>query len=81
MTKLSEFKVKISTYSGTNREIVVEPAFQITVIKEKLFELEGIDPEQQRLLFKGSVLADTATVESSNVQPNDVLHMVLNIRG
>jgi aspartate 1-decarboxylase len=81
MTDAASFKVKISTYSGTTRELPVECSNQITVIKDKLFELEGIQPDQQRLLYKGSVLADTATIESSNIQPNDVLHMVLNIRG
>ena len=74
-------KIKIQTISGIERVMEVEPTTTIREVKEQLYAMEGIQPEQQRLLSHGAVLRDESTIESSNIKDGDPIHMVLNIRG
>ena len=74
-------KVTIQTISGTSRTIEVETTSTIKSIKDQLFALEGITADQQRILFHGQILQDSATIESSGIEEGSVLHMVLQLRG
>lgn len=74
-------KIVIQTISGINRSIEVEQTSTIRSVKDQLFSIEGIAPDQQRILYKGSILQDTATIESSHIEEGNVLHMVLMLRG
>lgn len=74
-------KINICTLSGSTKPLDVEPNMEIKEIKEKLFQIEGIPPDQQRILYRGAILPDTATVESSRINEGDSLHMVLQLRG
>ncbi len=49
--------------------------------QEKVEEKEGIPPPQQRLIFGGKQMTDTATVKDYNIEGGATLHLVLALRG
>ena len=50
-------------------------------IKERITELEGIPPDQQRMIFNGQQLSDHETLKSSNIEAEATIHLVLRLRG
>lgn len=72
--------IHISTVSGRQHSIDVEPTATIGSVKEELQNREGISAQQQRLLFQGQNLPDESTVESARIKAGDTIHMVLALR-
>ena len=67
--------------SGATHTLEVEKSATIESIKEQLSALEGIPPEQQKLISNGHVLDDTATMESLGAQEGSVFRIVLYTKG
>ena len=76
-----EMKLVIKLLNGRMLEFDVEPSFQIIDLKKKLEESEGIDAEQQRLVFGGKQLQDTKTLEELKIKNGVTINMLLALRG
>ena len=66
--------------SGKTLKFFVEESDTIASIKTKIFEKDGITPDQQRLIFKGGQLHDLETVQSADIKGGDTLSLVLSMR-
>ncbi|KAL7715095.1 Ubiquitin-like [Entamoeba marina] len=73
--------INIRLLNGRVLQVDTEPTDKISDLKAKLEEVEGITPEQQRLVFGGRQLADDKTLQELNVQPGTTFNLLLALRG
>jgi len=74
-------QIKVKTLTGKEIEIEVEGDDTIARIKEKVEEMSGVPPQQQRLIHSGRQMADNETVTFYKILPGTTLHLVLALRG
>jgi ubiquitin C len=76
------YRVQVKTLTAHIFEFEVEQATTIRAIKNKIQEKEGVDPDQQRLIYQGTQLKDEDTVKSIGYRyKHGYIHMVITLRG
>ena len=73
-------QIFIKTLTGKTLTFDVEPSDSIQSIKDKIFDIEGVPLELQRLIAGGKHLENGKTLTECNIGENSIIYMVVPFR-
>ena len=73
-------QIMVKSITGKTRTIPIQPSTTIKEMKEMIYEKEGININEQRLIFAGKSLEDDRTAADYNINNGSTIHLALRMR-
>ena len=77
----NSMQIFIKDTRGKVHTLEIEKNAKVTYLKEKVYGMLGIPPEQQRLVFNGKQLEDSKTLQDYNITAESTVFLLLRLRG
>jgi len=77
----SSDEIIVKTLTGKELKIIFDPSKSIAQLKDDIQNMEGIPPDQQRLIYAGKQLEDGRTLADYEIKKGAKIHLVLRLRG
>ncbi|CAN6352489.1 unnamed protein product [Urochloa humidicola] len=74
-------QIFVKTQTGKTATLKVESSDTVNSVKVKIYEMEGIRPTYQRIIFAGFQLEGSRTLASYNIQDDSTMHLMLRLCG
>ena len=78
---IKEFQITVKTQTGKSIDFIIDPSQSVKYLKSLIQVQSGIPTDQQRLVFKGKLLEDESDLNTYELCPDSILHLVLRLRG
>ena len=74
-------EIYVKTLTGKTFSLYVVPHNTIDTVKQMIYEVEGVPPSEQQLIFGGRLLSGNCMVADYNIKRKDIIRLVLRLRG
>jgi hypothetical protein len=76
-----ELTLLVKSLDGKTFTITIDPNLSIEQLKTVLRSYEGLEEEQQTIIYAGKVLKDYLTVSDYNLQSLSMIHVFGKLKG
>ena len=81
MEQESKIQIFVKGNGGKTHTISCKTDELIENVKMKIQDIEGIPPEEQRLIFAGDQLEEGRTLKHYNIHDHSTIHVLVRLRG